>query len=197
MPVASKIGEFSLDRMVQAVENVRNRLLRATAALEKSNVPYAVADDNAVAAHMSVVDPGAVRNTPGVYILIRRDDLTTVRTALAAAGFVYRHAAGIDLFLDGPDAPARSAVHIVYSREKIGTHNPEPNPDVSEAQTTEHFRVLSLEPLVRMKLAAFRRKDRVHLRDLIEVGLIDNKWVSRLPPELAERLRHLLDTPDE
>jgi hypothetical protein len=35
-----------LDRMVLAVERVRDRLARATAALEAAGVPYAVAIDN-------------------------------------------------------------------------------------------------------------------------------------------------------
>jgi len=55
--------------------------------------------------------------------------------------------------------------------------------------------VLKLEALVRIKLTAFRDKDRVHIRDLIETGLIDASWTGRLPPELAKRLQSLLDDP--
>ena len=47
-----------------------------------------------------------------------------------------------------------------------------------------------------MKLTSFRDKDRVHLRDLIGVGLIDPSWLTKFPPELAERLKQILDTPD-
>jgi len=36
------------------------------------------------------------------------------------------------------------------------------------------FRVLSLEALVRMKLTSYRDKDRMHLRDMLDVGLIDH-----------------------
>ncbi len=42
--------EDILDRMVRAVDRVRERLHRAAAALEESKIPYAVIDDNAVAA---------------------------------------------------------------------------------------------------------------------------------------------------
>jgi|GEM_PF-3984795 len=35
-----------------------------------------------------------------------------------------------------------------------------------------------------------------HLRDLIDVDLIDESWTKRLPPSLAERLQQLLDNPD-
>jgi hypothetical protein len=47
-----------------------------------------------------------------------------------------------------------------------------------------------------MKLASYRLKDRVHLLDMINVGLIDNTWPARFPPELAARLQTLLDNPD-
>ena len=47
-----------------------------------------------------------------------------------------------------------------------------------------------------MKLNAFRRKDQVHLGDLISLGLIDATWLPRLVPEHAARLQQLLDDPD-
>jgi hypothetical protein len=47
-----------------------------------------------------------------------------------------------------------------------------------------------------MKLTSFRDKDRTHLRDLIEIGLVDNAWVNRLPIALGERLQALLDNPE-
>src|SRR5581483_394057 len=94
-------GPFSLDRMVRAVEKVRERLLRATAALEKASLAYAVAGGNAVAAWVTRVDESAVRNTRDVDILIRREDFDAVKAALESAGFVYRHVAAVDLFLDG------------------------------------------------------------------------------------------------
>jgi len=40
------------------------------------------------------------------------------------------------------------------------------------------------------------RKDQVHVQDLIGVHLIDASWLAKLPPELAERLKQILDTPD-
>jgi len=188
-------GQFSLDRMVSAVEKVRERLLRATDALATAGVPYAVAGGNAVAAWVTRVDEAAVRNTQDVDILIRRDDLDRAKAALEGAGFVYRRAAGLDVFLDGAQAKARDAVHIVFANEKVRPHEPVPNPDVSESEPADRYQVLSLEALVRIKLTAFRDKDRVHLRDLIEVGLIDATWPARFPPELAARLQSLLDTP--
>jgi hypothetical protein len=187
---------FSLDRVVSAVEKVRQRLLRATAILERARVPYAVAGGNAVALWVSRVDEAAVRNTQDVDILIRRADLPAARMALERDGFVYRHTAGVDVFLDGPDTKARNGVHIVFASEKVRPAEALANPDVDESEQAEHFRILSLDALVRIKLTAFRDKDRTHLRDLIEVGLIDATWLNRVPAVLAERLQGLLETPN-
>jgi hypothetical protein len=181
--------------MVNAVEKVRQRLLRAAAALEAGGVPYAVAGGNAVALWVSRVDESAVRNTQDVDVLIRRVDLHQARQVLEAAGFVYRHTAGVDVFLDGPQARARDAVHVVFANEKVRPEEPLPNPDVTESEAGGRFRVIALEALVRIKLTAFRDKDRTHLRDMIDVGLVDGSWPSRFPSPLAGRLQSLLDTP--
>jgi hypothetical protein len=194
--MAPSLGPFSLDRMVRAVEKVRERLLRATSALEKAGVMYAVAGGNAVAVWVTRVDESAVRNTRDVDILIRRDDLPTAMSALEQAGFVYKHTAGLDLFLDGPAAKPRDAVHIVFASEKVRPDEPDANPDVTESVPSDNFRVLDLGALVRIKLTAFRDKDRTHLRDLLEVGLIDASWCHKYPPELAARLKRLIDTPE-
>ena len=76
---------FSWKRMIEAVEAVRERACRATAALQHAGVPYAVADGNAVAAWVARVDRAAVRNTQDVDILVRRSDFDAVKTALESA----------------------------------------------------------------------------------------------------------------
>jgi len=190
------LGVISLDRMVRAVEKVRERLLRATSALERARVPYAVAGGNAVAAWVSSVDESAVRNTQDVDILIRRENLPATKEALEGAGFHYRHSAGIDMFLDGEGAKARDAVHIVFAAEKVRREYLFPAPTLDESFSAPLFRVLTLEALVRMKLTSYRRKDQVHLQDMISIGLLDESWCERLPAELAARLRELLNDPE-
>ena len=186
----------SWERMSNAVEKVRLRLTRAAQALAAGSVPYAVAGGNAVAAWVSRVDEAAVRNTQDVDIVLRRVDLPAARTALEQAGFVYRHAAGMDMFLDGPTAKARDAVHVVFAMEKVRPDYLTPVPDVSESEDAETFRLLALDALVRMKLTSFCDKDRVHVRDLMAVGLVDEAWLERVPTPLRSRLQHLLDHPD-
>jgi hypothetical protein len=182
--------------MVRAVEKVRLRLRRSTEALDKAEVPYAVVGGNAVAAWVASIDEAAVRNTQDVDILLQRSDLEAAKAALVRVGFIFRHAAGIDMFLDGPDAKARDAVHIVFAGEKVRPDYPHSAPHVADSQRLGDMLVLELSALVRMKLTSFRDKDRTHLRDLIEVGLIDESWPARLPAELAVRLQALLDDPD-
>jgi len=112
------------------------------------------------------------------------------------AGFVHRRDAGLEMFLDGAQAGARKAVHVVFAAEKVRPDYLAPAPDVAESEATTSFRLLTLKALVRMKLTSFRDKDRTHLRDLMEVGLVDAAWVARLPAELAARLQQLLDNPE-
>lgn len=184
------------ERMITAVEKVEERLRRATRALEQAGVAYAVVGGNAVAVWVSQVDEGAVRNTRDVDVLLRRSDLPQAQTALETADFVYRPVGGIDLFLDGQDGKARDAVHVIFAGEKVRPQEALPNPDVTDSEQAAHFRVLSLPALVQIKLTAFRDKDRTHLRDLIDVGLLDETWPARYPTELAQRLQYLLDNPE-
>ncbi len=190
------LQDVSWERMERAVEKVRERLLRAVAALEQAGVPYAVLGGNAVAAWVSRVDEAAVRNTRDVDILIRRADLPDAIEAMSKSGFVYRHSSGVDMMLDGPDAKARDAVHLLFAGEKVRPEYLLPTPDVTESERDQSFRLLSLESLVRMKLTSYRRKDQMHLLDLIDIGMIDAAWTARFPPELAARLQELLDNPD-
>jgi len=189
-------GLLALDRMERAVEKIRDRLLRSTAALEAAGVPYAVIGGNAVMAWVEQVDESAVRFTQDVDIVLRRDDLGRATEALAKAGFIHRHVAGIDMFLDGPGVGPRDAVHVIFSGEKVRPEYVSPVPDAAESVSFKSYRVLALESLVQMKLTSFRDKDKTHLRDMLEIGLIDATWPSRYPPELAGRLQHLIDTPD-
>jgi hypothetical protein len=185
-----------LQRMVDAVEQVRQRLLRVARILGGHGIPYAVVGGNAVAAWVATVDRAAVRNTQDVDILIRRNDLARVRQALEADGFVHQQVMGVDLFLDHAGAGPREAVHVIFANEIVRTGEPAPNPDVSSSRDLGAFQVIDLEALVRIKLTAFRDKDRVHLRDLLGVGLVDATWPNRLSPELGRRLQVLLDSPE-
>lgn len=185
-----------LERMARAVDEVQQRLHRATQALEAGKVPYAVVGGNAVAAWVARIDAGAVRTTRDVDILIRRDDLEAAIAAMAAAGFEYAFTSGVHLFVEGPEGKPSQGVHLLFAAEKVKPADPTPAPELTESERGEKFQVIALESLVRMKLVANRDKDRTHIRDLIGVGLIDATWPDRFPEVLAERLRQILANPD-
>lgn len=189
-------GDALWKRMERAVEKVQERLTRAAFTLEQAGIPYAIIGGNAVRAWVAQADEAAVRTTRDVDILLRRADFPAAVAAMEAAGFTYRHVKSIDMFLDGPAAKARDAVHILFANEKVRADDLAPTPDVSEAEDIQQHRTIKLDALVRMKLTSFRDKDKMHLRDMLDVELVDQSWPGRLPPLLAARLQELLDNPE-
>jgi hypothetical protein len=184
------------ERALMAAEKVKERLHRATRALDAAGVPYAVAGGNAVAEWVGRIDEDAVRTTRDVDLLVRRADLPAARAALEAAGFVYYHLLDIDTFIDGPQGKPSGGIHILFAGEKVRRDDEYTLPDIDASERAALFQVANLQALVRMKLIAYRRKDQVHLLDLIGVGLLDATWPARLPPPLGARLQQLLDDPN-
>jgi hypothetical protein len=189
-------GDALWERIERAVEIVKDRLRRVTQALNAAEVPYAVIGGNAVQFWVAQVDESVVRNTRDVDIILNRSDLPRAIEVLEQAGFLYRHSAAVSMFLDGPKAGARDAVHVIFAGEKVREEYPEPVPNVEPFEVIQAARTLPLESLVRMKLTSFRRKDQVHILDMISIGLIDESWCQRYSGELSTRLRELLDDPD-
>lgn len=189
-------GPIGWERALMAAEKVKERLRRVTKALDDAGVPYAVAGGNAVAEWVARVDEDAVRNTRDVDLLVRRGDLPAVRAALEAAGFVFHQLLDVDMFIDGPEGRPSGGVHLLFAGEKVRPEYEHASPDLDESERAAEFQVTTLPALVRMKLIAWRDKDRTHLRDLIGVGQIDATWPSRFPPPLGERLQQLLDDPN-
>jgi hypothetical protein len=188
------LKEFSWERMVAAVEDVRGRACRAACALERAGIPHVVVDGHAVAAWVARVDREAVRNTKDVDLLVRREDFARATAELLSVGFVHQNVAGVDLFLDGPQGSVRSAIHVLFAGEKVRPDYLLPAPEIGESQAGPDFPVPTLDALVRMKLTSFRLKDQLHLLDLLEVGLIDATWCARFPVELSSRLGQLIET---
>ena len=189
-------GDALWDRIERAVEKVKDRLRRVTRALNAANIPYAVVGGNAVQHWVSQVDESVVRNTQDVDIILNEDDLPSAIPVLESAGFIYQKAVGITMFLDGPDAKARDAVHVVFAGKKVREDYSETVPAIDKFEWIEDARTLPFEQLIKMKLTSFRRKDQVHLLDMISIGLIDATWLERFPAQLSSRLLELLEDPD-
>lgn len=189
-------GDALWERIERAVQNVKDRLRRVARALNSANIPYAVIGGNAVQHWVAQVDESVVRNTRDVDIILNESDLDRAIVALGTEGFIYRRSAGVTVFLDGPNAKARDAVHVVFAGKKVRDEYPEPVPLVDKYEMMEEARTLPFELLITLKLTSFRRKDQVHLLDMISIGLLDETWLEKLSPELGQRLKELLNDPD-
>ena len=190
------VAPIGWERALMAAEKVKERCRRATKALDDAGVPYAVVGGNAVAEWVARIDEEATRNTRDVDLLIRRADLASVRAALESVGFIDHHLLDVDTFVDGPQGKPSGGVHLLYAGEKVRPTDEHAVPDLDDSERAAEFQVVALAGLVRMKLIAYRRKDQVHLLDLIGVGLIDATWPARFPPPLGDRLQQLLDDPN-
>ncbi len=185
-----------LARIVRAEEKVHTRLLRVSRLLAQAGIPYAIIGGHAVAAWIATKDESLVRATRDVDVLVRTEDFERIREVLEPDGFVYRHVAEIDMFLDDGDAKAAEAVHLTYAGRLVRPDHVLPAPDVEDSGIGAAFTVIPLEALVRTKLVAWRDKDRVHLRDLIGAELIDGAWPQRFEEPLRSRLQELIDNPE-
>jgi hypothetical protein len=176
-----------------ALDEVTDRLQRIVRALNQAGVAYALVGGQAVAYWVATNDPAAVRTTKGVDILLRREDLPRARAAAAGVALDYFEVVGVGMFLERSDPNPRKAVHLLWAGEKVRADYPMSSPLVEECEQAEAgLRVVSLAGLVRMKLMSHRDQDRVHLRDMIEVGLLNRELLAALPAVLAGRLDLLL-----
>ncbi len=104
----------------------------------------------------------------------------------------YFEVLGVGMFLDRRDPNPRHAVHLVWAGEKVRPEYELPSPTVDQRDAISGVQAVSLAGLTRMKLMANRDQDRVHLRDMIDVGLIHRELLKDLPATLAARLQSLL-----
>jgi len=95
-----------------------------------------------VAAWVSTIDLGAIRNMVDVDILLKRQDLEAAKKAMADAGFHFAKVLGVDMFLDGDDGRPRDAVHLHYAEEIVRQG------DCSEGKLGMFFSSQPLAPVV-------------------------------------------------
>src|SRR5258707_861560 len=133
-----------LDRMERAVAKVRERLLRATAALNQAGVPYAVVGGNAVASWVATIDEGAVRTTRDIDLLVRRGDLPMITAVLVQAGFVRDELLGVIMFRDGAEGKPSEAIHLLFAGEKTRPEHLAPAPEIQTVRDPDNFPVIAL-----------------------------------------------------
>jgi len=136
-------------------------------------------------------DPLAARLTKDVDVAIDRADLPRIADALQPLGLEYRHAAGVDMFVESRQR-SRSVIRLVFVREKVRPHYIEAVPDVSDASRTDDGLVIaSIADLLRMKLTSLRLRDKTHVIDMDAVGLITPEIEAALPQQLRDRLQQV------
>lgn len=180
------------DRHVEQLFELLGRVARA---LADASIEYRVVGGVAVFLHVAGRDPLAARSTRDVDLAVDRAQLAAIGRAVRPIALEHRHVAGVDMLVDARQPSARSAVHLVFVREKVRPDYLEAVPDFSPpVRTAEGVLLAPVADLVRMKLTSFRLKDRVHLQDLDAVGLITAEVEATLPAPLRERLRELRAT---
>ncbi len=113
----------------ERAENLTSIAKRLAAALDSGGFDYRIVGGYAIYLHVDAIDPIAARMTRDVDVAVRRADLERIRKVIEPFGFIYKHAAGGDMFLDANEPKAKSAVHLVFIGEKVRPEYTEPVPD--------------------------------------------------------------------
>ena len=170
---------------------------KITGPLKAAGVPYALVRGLAVLIHVEQADPTHSVLTRDVDLLVERSDLERVKEIAGQSGFRFRHAAGLDMLVFGASDTPKNAVHLVFSGEKVRPTQVVPNPPIEAEPKAIHgceVLVMPVRELVKMKLAANRDKDRVHIRSMDAASLITPEVERGLPEELRLRLKRIRET---
>ena len=116
-----------------ALDDVTNCLERICRALSEAGVPHALVGGQAVVLWVAQKDPGAVRTTKDVDVLINRSDLPKARAAAMSVGMDYFEVMGVGMFLKREDPNPRRGVHIVWAGEKVRPEYEYPSPALDHA----------------------------------------------------------------
>jgi hypothetical protein len=184
-----------LQRMVNAVERVRRRLHAVSEAFRSARVDHAIIGEQAAAAWVATVDPCAVRSSPAIEVLIRPGDVDRSLPGLCQAGFAPVSRGSSLALLEAHNPNPRETVTLVIAGE-ISPRHSTAHPDPIESEVLGRLQIVALRPLVVWMLDRDTLIDRVCVRDLLNIGLINQSWTAKLPPILAARLQTLIDTPD-
>jgi hypothetical protein len=179
----------------EAIDTLRNRQSSIVRTLDAAKIPYALSGSNATFVWIESVEESAVRFYRNVEFIIRRSNLNSVIEALSSIGLIPDQKADRIVFQDKPNRREHWSDRALFSGEEI-VSNLCFVPDTDPHVIINGVRVLPLQTLAKFQLERWTLDDNVDLRDMIDVGLIDANWPAKFRPELANRLQHLLDTPD-
>ena len=173
------------------MDQLFERMRRFHSALEAAGVPYRIVGGVAAFFHVYDRELDQARTTRDIDAGVARIDMPRIIEAAESAGFRYRHVAGIDMLVDVEQPKARSAVHLVFTGEKVRPTDLAEIPASDPVRTQEGIWICSVPDLVRMKLTSYRLKDKVHIQDLDGVGLITPEVEATLSDVMRERLQEV------
>lgn len=166
-------------------------------ALSSAGIPFALCGSNATFVWIASIDESGVRQFRNVEILLQRSDSKQALSILTQVGFTARDINDRMFFFDRDPFIQRFAHEMTFAGEPSwGCRSGFPTPVIDEIEIVGGVPVVKLDSLVRLQLGRNRLDDAVDIRDMIDVGLIDQSWTARFPSELAARLQELLDDPE-
>jgi hypothetical protein len=177
------------------VERLKDSAIRLAAVMKKAGIQYRVVGGYATFMHVDRIDPVKARLTADVDVAVDRADLGRLREAAAEYGFQFRHVSGVDMLVEADEPRARTAIHLIFVREKVRPEYVEAVPGFSEPPlSADGVLIAPVADLVKMKLTSFRLKDKVHIQDLDSVGLITPEIEVGLSEFLRTRLAEVRAT---
>ena len=173
-----------LDRRGAVWETAR----RASAALRRAHVPFAVAGGLAVHLH------GYYRSTTDVDLLVAREDQAAIREALGAAGLPWSRSRRE--FVGPDDTP----IHLLFAGELIGqTGIANPAPSAPALSEIDDLPVLRLARIIEIKVAvgtsSVRRahKDLADVVELIAANKLTKAFAAKLHKSVRREFKRLVD----
>jgi hypothetical protein len=183
------------ERMFEAQRILRERQASIVAVLTQTGIPFALFASNATYAWIESVDPSCVRQCRNIDLIANRHDRDAVMSALTCLQLSPESRDDYLLLRNKHTCHDRWFDRVYFAGEKLANSDVM-IPTLYEIEIIKEVPVVLLPALVEFQLRRFKLDDKVDLRDLIDVGLIDQSWPAKLPPGLAERLQQILDTPE-
>jgi hypothetical protein len=175
-----------IDMFFQRRDPVHQTMNRLVKRLEKANIPYAIVGGMAVNAHRYR------RTTGDVDVLLTPEGLAEFRRL-----FVEKYYKALPQrkrrFVDQTN---EVPVDILETGLFPGTGKPGPiaYPDPAQVgETIDNIRVVNLETLITLKLAARRHKDLADVVDLIRYNNLDESFLDKLPPSVRSDFTECLE----
>jgi hypothetical protein len=184
-----------MDDMFRATKLVYEREVAIAQALINAGISFALSGSNATYLWIASVEEAATRNFRNVEFIIERIDVERVIDVLAGLNLTAALKIEHVLFRHDETHRDRWADQAIIADSLVGS-NAIRAPRLNSICYIREMPVLSLPVLVAFQISRWQVDDQVDLRDLIDVGLHDAKWLERLRPEMVGRLEELLNSPD-